>query len=199
MELSGMKIDRKAGRGLEKKIKVISITVFIALCMLLAKKVFASNITSVEDFQILMKGYGVLGPVILTFMQAYQVVVPVLPGYLGCAVGAISYGTVTGFLCNYVGISAGSIIAFFLAEKFGKKLVTEMFSEKQYKKWVRKIEGKKSYEAFLFVAILLPLFPDDFLCYLSGLVNMDRKRFVWIIVLAKPWCILVYSIMFGLI
>lgn len=122
-----MKIDREAGRGLEKKIKVISITVFIALCMLLAKKVFASNITSVEDFQVLMKGYGVLGPVILTFMQAYQVVVPVLPGYLGCAVGAISYGTVTGFLCNYVGISAGSIIAFFLAEKFGIFPLTVVF------------------------------------------------------------------------
>ena len=153
MGLSGMKIDMKAGRRLEKKTKVISTTVFIALCMLLAKKVFTSNITSVEDFQVLMKGYGILGPVILTFMQAYQVVVPVLPGYLGCAVGAISYGTVTGFLCNYVGISVGSIIAFFLAEKFGKMLVTEMFSEKQYEKWVRKIEGKKSYEAFLFVAI----------------------------------------------
>lgn len=182
-----------------KRIKVISIALALFLCMLLIKKVFANNITSVEDFQIMMKGYGSAGPIILTLIQAFQVVVPVLPGYLGCAVGAISYGTIIGFFCNYIGISLGSIIAFFLAEKYGKQLVTDMFSEKQYEKWAGRIEGKKSYDAFLFIATLLPLFPDDFLCYFSGLIGMDRKRFVWIIILGKPWCILAYSILFGLI
>lgn len=182
-----------------KRIKVISIAVILILSMLFLKKIFTSNITSVEDFQRMMKGYGSVGPIILTLIQAFQVVVPVLPGYLGCVVGAISYGTITGFLCNYIGISLGSIIAFFLAEKYGKQLVTDMFSEKQYEKWTRRIEGKKSYDAFLFIATLLPLFPDDFLCYFSGLIRMDRKRFVWIIILGKPWCILVYSILFGLI
>lgn len=182
-----------------KKIKVISITVFIFLGIFLVKKIFTSNISNIEDFQHLMKNYGVWGPLILTLIQAFQVVVPVLPGYLGCAVGAVSYGTCTGFICNYLGICAGSIIAFLLAEKYGKKLVIEMFSEKQYDKWVAKVEGSRSYDALLFVATLLPLFPDDFLCYLSGLINMDRKKFCWIILLGKPWCILAYSILFGLI
>lgn len=181
-----------------KRIKVISIAVILILGMLFFKKIFTSNITSIEDFQRMMKGYGSAGPILLTLIQAFQVVVPVLPGYLGCAVGAISYGTITGFFCNYIGISLGSIIAFFLAEKYGKQLVTDMFSEKQYEKWTRKIEEKKSYDAFFFIAMLLPLFPDDFLCYFSGLVRMDRKRFVWIIILGKPWCILAYSILFGL-
>lgn len=182
-----------------KKIKVISIALFIILCMLLVKKIFVSNVSSVEEFQMLMKGYGIFGPVILTVFQALQVVVPVLPGYLGCAVGAVSYGTLVGFICNYLGICAGSIIAFFLAERYGKKLVTDMFSEKLYDKWAGKIAGKKSYDLFLFMATLLPLFPDDFLCYFSGLIKMNRKRFIWIILLGKPWCILAYSIGFGLI
>jgi len=182
-----------------KKIKVISILAVIFLCMLLIKIFFSGHITSVEDFQKMMKGYGSAGPLMLTFIQAFQVVVPVLPGYLGCAVGAISYGTIIGFFCNYIGISLGSIIAFFLAEKYGKQLVMDMFSEKQYEKWVSRIDGKKSYEAFLFIATLLPLFPDDFLCYFSGLMHMDRRRFVRIIIWGKPWCILAYSILFGLI
>lgn len=181
-----------------KRIKVISIAVILILSMLFLKKIFTSNITSIEDFQRMMKGYGSAGPILLTLIQAFQVVVPVLPGYFGCAVGAISYGTITGFLCNYIGISLGSIIAFFLAEKYGKQLVTDMFSEKQYEKWTRRIEGKKSYDVFLFIATLLPLFPDDFLCYFSGLIRMNRRRFVWIIILGKPWCILAYSILFGL-
>lgn len=182
-----------------KKVKILFIVGFVFLLILLIKKAFASNISSVEDFQRFMSGYKMMGPVVLTLIQAFQVVVPVLPGYLGCAVGAVSYGTTIGFLCNYVGISAGSILAFLLAERFGKQLVIDMFSERLYEKWERKIAGKKSYNLFLFIATLLPLFPDDFLCYFSGLMQMERKRFVWTILLGKPWCILAYSIIFGMI
>lgn len=182
-----------------KRIKVILILILLGICALLIKKAFNSQISSVEDFQNFMQSYGVFGPLILTFIQALQVVIPVLPGYLGCAVGAISYGSMTGFVCNYVGISAGSIIAFFLAERYGKELIIDMFSEGTYKKWTDIIRRKKSYGAFLFIATLLPLFPDDFLCYFSGLIHMNRKKFFWIIILGKPWCILAYSIIFGMV
>ncbi len=40
---------------------------------------------------------------------------------------------------------------------------------------------------------------DDFTCYFSGLMKMDAKKFIWIIILGKPWCILAYSIIFGMI
>lgn len=189
-------------KGIElvnKKIKIWTIIILLVLTFFLVKQIFSQNISSVQDFRQLMEGYGPAGPVILTLFQAFQVVVPVVPGYLGCAAGAISFGWFTGFMCNYIGISAGSIIAFFLARKYGEKIVIDMFSEKQYLKWQAKVANKKSYDIFLFVATLLPLFPDDFLCYFSGLMNMTRKRFIWIIILGKPWCILAYSIVFGLI
>ena len=38
--------------------------------------------------------------------------------------------------------------------------------------------------------------------FLGGLYmghKMDRRKFIWIIILGKPWCILVYSIIFGMI
>ena len=89
-----------------------------------------------------MKDFGIFAPVALTVFQAFQVVVPVLPGFLGCATGAIMFGTVVGFICNYIGISAGSIIAFFLGKKFGMDIILKMFSEKQVRrwtKWIRKV------------------------------------------------------------
>ncbi len=182
-----------------KKINICCIILMIVLICIFLKFLIGKNITSVEDYQKLMKSLGPAGPIALTFFQAFQVIIPVLPGYLGCAAGAISFGTTTGFLCNYIGISMGSIIAYFLAKRYGVNLVTALFSEKQYLKWKNKIEGKKSYDAFLFIATLLPLFPDDFLCYFSGLIEMNKKKFIWIIILGKPWCILAYSIIFGLI
>lgn len=184
---------------MNKKIQVSILVVFLLLCVILVKHIFDQNFTSVEDLQNYMQGFGIAAPLVLAVFQAFQVVVPVLPGYLGCAAGAMAFGSATGFVCNYIGITAGSIIAYFLARKYGIDLVLTMFPEEQYEKWSARIEKSRSYECFLFVATLLPLFPDDFLCYFSGLMKMDSKRFIWIIVLGKPWCILAYSILFGLI
>lgn len=181
------------------KIKIATIAGFVIIILICLKIFFEQEFQSVEDLQLYMEKFGVFAPLFLTLFQAFQVVVPVLPGYLGCAVGSIAFGPVVGFLCNYIGISVGSIIAYFLARKYGIDLVLELFSEKVYNKWSRKVEKSKSYGWFLFIATLLPLFPDDFLCYFSGLVKMDKKKFIWIIILGKPWCILAYSIAFGLV
>lgn len=184
---------------MSKKVKLWVLVGFCFLLLFFLKQFFEHRFDSVESLQNYMKGFGIAAPLFLVLFQALQVVVPVLPGYLGCAAGAVAFGSMTGFWCNYIGISLGSIIAYFLARRYGMDIVAAMFSEKQYEKWSRRMEKSRSYEWFLFVATLLPLFPDDFLCYFSGLIKMNSKKFIWIIILGKPWCILAYSIMFGLI
>ena len=182
-----------------KRVRIIIVLVFVILLLLFLKELFAQKFTSVEEFQEYMDRFGIWGPLVLTLFQAFQVVVPILPGYLGCAAGAVAFGPVVGFTCNYIGISIGSIIAYYVARKYGIDIVLSMFSEKMYDKWSKRIEKSKSYDWFLFLATLLPLFPDDFLCYFSGLIRMSAKKFIWIIIIGKPWCILGYSILFGLI
>ena len=184
---------------MNKKLRIVSLGITLILVILTAKITLGNRFASVEDFRAYIDGFGIAGPFVLTVFQAFQVVVPVMPGYLGCAAGAVAFGPEIGFLCNYIGISAGSVIAYLLAKKFGFSIVQLMFSENLYRKWHKKIERSKSYERFLFLATLLPLFPDDFLCYFSGLIKMDKRKFVWIIILGKPWCILAYSVLFGMI
>ena len=184
---------------MNKKIRIVSLCVVIVILIVILKITLNNEFSSIEDFQAYIDRFGIAGPFFLTIFQAFQVVVPVLPGYLGCAAGAVAFGTEIGFICNYIGISAGSIISYFLARRYGLNIVNLMFSEKTYNKWRKKIEKSKSYERFLFIATLLPLFPNDFLCYFSGLIKMDRRKFIWIIILGKPWCILAYSILFGMI
>ena len=94
-------------------------------------------------------------------------------------------------------ISQGAL--FFLARKYGMPLLDDLFPSGRYNKWSVWASKSKSYTDFLFMAMLLPLFPDDFLCYLTGVSKMTAKRFIWIIVLGKPWCILAYSLGFSLI
>ena len=152
---------------------------------------------SVESMREYIGSFGIFGPLVLAVIQALQVVLPVLPGFLGCIVGAGLFGAAGGFWCNYIGISLGSVAAFLLARRFGVSLVQKMVPMEKHTRWVDWVNGRRSYTAVLFLAILLPLAPDDFLCYFSGLTGMSARRFTWIIVLGKPWCILAYCIFFA--
>lgn len=185
----------------EVKIKHTLMGIFIFLLLIsgffLVKGYWEGHFKTVQTLRTYISSFGIFAPIILTFIQMLQVILPVLPGFLGCAVGAGMFGTVGGFWCNYIGISAGSIIAFLLAKWLGNNLVKLMVSEEKYAPFVEWINKKKCYTIILFLSILLPLAPDDFLCYFSGLTGMGTKKFVWIIILAKPWCILFYSIFFG--
>lgn len=163
------------------------------------KAYFDGNFSSVETLQAYIERFGSMGPLVLTAFQAVQVVLPVLPGFFGCAVGSVLFGPIIGFLCNYIGIATGSILAFYLAKKYGMPLVQDLFPTERYKRWRTWAAESKSYGSFLFLATLLPLFPDDFFCYFSGVIGMNAKKFIWIIVLGKPWCILAYSIGFSYI
>lgn len=180
-------------------LSVLLIIIVLAFGCAVFKAYFDGKFDSVQSLQKYIERYGAFGPLFLTAFQALQVVIPALPGFLGCAVGSVMFGQATGFWCNYIGISAGSIIAFFLAKKFGMPLLQDMFPEGKYKKWSEWASKSKSYAAFLFLAMLLPLFPDDYLCYLTGVTKMTSRKFIWIIILGKPWCILAYSLGFGLI
>lgn len=195
-----MRHNRKTSR--QKRIHYLSVVVIaivLAFFIVIMKACFDGHFNSVESFQEYISKFGYFGPIFLTVFQTVQVVIPVLPGFLGCAVGSVMFGPFVGFLCNYIGISAGSIIAFFLAKRFGAPLIKDIFPSDKYQKWATWAETSRSYIAFLFLAMLLPLFPDDYLCYLSGITKITAKKFIWIIILGKPWCILAYSLGFSLI
>ncbi len=181
-----------------KKIWTVSVIVFcIFVFAVIVKAYFDGKFESVETLQEYIKSFGIFAPVVLIIIQAIQVIFPILPGFLGCAVGAILFGSAGGFWCNYIGISAGSIIAFLLAKKYGISLVEKLFPKDQYEKYSGWAGKSRSYVAFLFLGMALPLFPDDFFCYFSGLTKMRAEKFAAIIVLGKPWCILAYSLAFA--
>lgn len=190
-------MEQERGESWRRYISTGFLLLFLLFLAVLLKAYLDGKFHSADTLREYIKGFGILAPLVLTFFQAMQVVIPVVPGFFGCAVGAALFGCTGGFWCNYIGISAGSIIAFFLARRYGVSLVKRLFSEKQYDKWSLRIGRSRSVTVLLFMAILLPLFPDDFLCYFSGLTKMSGKRFAWIITVGKPWCILAYSIIFS--
>lgn len=176
---------------------IFGILLLCISALFMAKGRMDGHFSSIDSMRVYVNSYGMFRPVLLTLIQVVQVVLPVVPGMTGCIVGAVLFGSTGGFLINYIGISAGSIIAFFLAKRYGTNLVAKLIPMEKYESTIEKINKSKNYLILLFLSILLPLAPDDFLCYFSGLIKMSTKKFVLIILLSKPWCILFYSLFFS--
>lgn len=59
------------------------------LCLFMLQAGLKGNFRSVDAFQAYIRGFGLFAPFVFVFIQAFQVVVPVLPGFIGCVAGAL--------------------------------------------------------------------------------------------------------------
>lgn len=169
--------------------------VSLLLCVVAAVYAYKLGIlTSVDSLQQFIARFGIGGLFIFTAIQAVQVVIPILPGGIGCLGGVILFGAWKGFACNYIGICIGSILAFAITKCWGRPIMHKLFSEKTIQKYEQWAQEDKHFAKLFAAAIFLPVAPDDFLCYLAGTTNMGWKQFVLIILLGKPFAIAMYSL-----
>lgn len=150
-------------------------------------------LTNPDRLSAFLKKSGVMAPILFIMIQAVQVVIPILPGSIGCAFGVMFFGTVWGFVYNYVGICIGSVWAFLVAKHYGILFVRNVTGEKFCQKYERFLAKKKTFERMFALLIFLPVAPDDFLCYLAGVSSMTLRKFTVIILLGKPFAIFLYS------
>lgn len=149
--------------------------------------------TDPNKMKILLNACGIWAPFVFVLIQAVQVVVPILPGAVGCVFGVVFFGPLYGFIYNYIGICIGSIIAFLLARRYGKIFVQNMTGTKFYDKYEHFLEKENKFEKIFALLIFFPVAPDDFLCYLAGVSKISFQNFTGIILLGKPLAIFLYS------
>ena len=197
-ESASEKFINTKGKLIKRVFTSVCLLAFVSLGVFFFIQFRSGTFRDPDSFKEYINSLGYLGPVVLTVFQCVKVLYAVIPGTIGCIVGPMLFGPVGGFVCNYVGICTGSIFAFLLSRKLGFSLMRMIFTDKKirsYKNWMNR--WTKHFHIFLWIAIFLPISPDDFLCYFSGLTQMKFKRFLIIILTSKPITILVYSLLFG--
>jgi len=150
--------------------------------------------TSKEALDEFLDRFGLWAPAVFLMIQIVQVVIPILPGAIGCLGGVLIFGPVWGFVYNYIGISIGSVLAFLLSRRYGAPFVKTIVKEKNYNRYIAWLNKKEAFDKAFAIAIFFPVAPDDLLCYIAGLTKMTVTRFVWIILLGKPMSIFLYSL-----
>ena len=137
---------------------------------------------------------GPSGPLLFLGIQIVQVIIPILPGGVSCLAGVVMFGSLCGFVLNYIGICIGSIALFLIVRRIGRPLLEHMFSMsliRRYDSWTS--EGRR-FEKLFAAAIFFPFAPDDFLCALAGTTKISLGRFSLIIIFGKPVSIALYSL-----
>lgn len=176
--------------------KIMTVITIIVTILLVAFIIYALKMNLLNDSDLLLeriKSYGLIAPLIFLLIQIVQVVFPVIPGGASCLVGVLAFGPIEGFIYNYVGLTLGSIVSFFLSRNFGLPLINKLFKKETVDKYLGYVRTKK-FEKIFFLGIFLPGAPDDLLCYIAGISGLTFFRFLFIILIGKPFTLIFYSL-----
>ncbi len=186
-----MHLSPKNSRKLISLLTIGSIIIILLLVVYWYRLGIFTNETKMRAY---LADKKIIGPLLFLLIQVVQVVIPVIPGGVSLLAGVVFFGPLMGFVYNYVGVCIGSIINFFLARYYGKPFILYVVSEETLDKYMQWTKNQKKFNWFFAVCILAPVAPDDVLCLIAGLTEMKVSTYLWIIFLAKPWTIAVYSL-----
>ena len=175
-----------------KQKRWISIGCFLITCVFVVFGYQSGIFTDTQKMQAFLERAGVLAPLVFMAIQAVQVVIPILPGAIGCVFGVVFFGAVrVSFIITSESVSA--LWLPFYWRELRTRLVQQMTGAKFYQKYSKYLLQEKQFERIFALLIFLPVAPDDFLCYLAGISKMTVRKFAIIILLGKPLAILLYS------
>lgn len=175
----------------ETKTKLIKISIIVGALILLVLAIYLpleltgtiDKIDSAEKLRDVILEGGAYSYVIFIIIQFLQVTFLPLPAVVTTVAGTLVFGPWITFGLSLLAVMLGSIFAFFLGRKVGRKLVVWVAGEKDAKKWEEKLSRGKY---IFFLMMLFPIFPDDILCIVAGCIGMDWKFFLITNIITRP-------------
>jgi uncharacterized membrane protein YdjX (TVP38/TMEM64 family) len=120
--------------------------------------------------------WGVLGPLAFIAVQAIQVIVAPIPGQITAFASGYLFGSVLGTVYSIVGVTVGSAVAFWLSRRYGRPFVASVVRDDLLARFDGVVDDAGG--VGLFVIFLVPGLPDDVLCFVGGLTDIDLWKLV---------------------
>ncbi|OGK96989.1 MAG: hypothetical protein A3E31_10435 [Candidatus Rokubacteria bacterium RIFCSPHIGHO2_12_FULL_73_22] len=117
-----------------------------------------------------VRSWGFMAPLVFIVIQALQVIVSPVPGEITGPVGGALFGTWLGLLYSTIGLTAGTLFAFWVGRQWGEPLVRPFLSEHSWNRmsFILEAEGV----ILCFILYVVPGFPKDIVSYLFGISPM---------------------------
>ncbi len=191
------------------------ILIFAVMFYILLRTGFFEIMQDKEEFSNFLERSGKWMAVVFVTLQFLQVVVLPIPSTVTVVAGAALFGPLLGSIYSLLGIVLGSLVAFFVGRYAGYRVVAWLIGKETLDKWLKKIKGKD--KLLLSAMFLLPVFPDDVLCFVAGISSMSVWLFTGIILVSRVlaifttcysvtlipfntwWGILIWAVLFVLV
>ena len=140
-------------------------------------KAFGLTDLSREELQEMVESTGAVAPLVFILVSFLQVTLVPIPGAVTIVAGSYIFGVGLCFLYSYIGMLLGAIFAWWLGRIIGRPYINWVAGgKKQADGWIKRLKGRET--VFLFFAFLLPLFPDDLLCSVAGVLPIRFLTFM---------------------
>ena len=163
--------------------------------LLLWRTGFFSSLGSLDEMRAYIARFAPYSHLFYFLIQLLSVVVAPIPSNITALAGALLFGAWAAFLLTWAAVALGSLLVFWLARVLGQRFVNRLVSQKVSDQYLEILRRKR--DVFLFLAFLFPFFPDDLLCILAGLTDIPIKRFFLLVLVARPWGLLVSCLVGG--
>lgn len=150
---------------------------------------FFAAATSLEGIQGYIEAFSPYSQWVFFLVQLASVIIAPIPSNITAAGGALLFGVWQSFLLTWLAVALGSVVVFALARSLGQAFAGRFVSEKVSDRYLDVIKRKR--DVFLCLVFLFPFFPDDLICILAGLTDIGYLRFFLIVLLFRPWGLLV--------
>lgn len=160
-----------------KKLNILFIIIYVVYLIFIHYNIFDINL------KLIIKNTGKFGCVIFILFNALQVLIIPIPSAVSVITGVCIYGENITFILTSIGIIFGSFLAFFLGRAIGEKFLKKYYPNFKYSNYLKILNQKNG--LYLFLMLILPLFPDDIICVLAGLSSLSIKKYAIIQIIAR--------------
>lgn len=122
-----------------------------------------------------MNQLGLWAPFVLAILFILQVFLAFIPGQALMVACGYLYGFWGGFLLSWLSLVIGGEIAFSLARRHGQPFAEKWISPSVLARWNQNAEGQGV--TFYAISLVMPLVPNDAMCYVAGLDRITHRRF----------------------
>ena len=173
----------------------LTLLLLAVLCAGLWYTGFFQAVRSTEGIRAYIQRFSPYSHLVFFLIQLVSVILAPIPSNLTAAAGGVLFGAIPAFLLTAGAVILGSAVVFQLGRVLGKPFAERFISAHNQEKYAELIRRKR--DSFLFLAFLFPFFPDDILCIMAGLTRIPFRRFLLLVILARPWGLLVASAVGG--
>ncbi len=155
---------------------VLLLVLLVMVVLYLAVGLFTDVLTSPASMKRILLDLGPWSPLVFILIQILQVIFAPIPGQAAGFVSGYVYGVPLGMLYTMIGTTLGSLLAFSLARLLGRPFVEKVVDKEALAKFDYLSNEKGLFT--LFILFLLPIFPDDAICYIAGTTRIPIWKLV---------------------